>query len=105
MTSVSFRVLLWLIRGATPPSEREWVVGDTLEELARIRETAGDAAARRWLHREMWRVLVRAPRHRLAVNSKHDPDLPTSKGDGPVRDFIQDIRYTLRLLGRARRSP
>jgi putative ABC transport system permease protein len=98
---VFFRVLLWLIRGATPPSEREWIVGDTLEEYARRRAAAGNAAARRWLHREMWRVLIHAPRHRLAVNSKHAPDLPTSKGDGPVRDFIQDIRYTLRLLGRA----
>ena len=29
------------------------------------------------------------------------PSPPSIRGDGPVRDFFQDIRYTLRLLGRA----
>jgi putative ABC transport system permease protein len=94
-------VCLRLIRSATPRGEREWVVGDTIEELARIRESRGERAAQRWLHREMWRVIAHAPRHRLAVARirHHVRPQPTSKGDGPVRDFIQDIRYTLRLLG------
>jgi putative ABC transport system permease protein len=97
------RLALLVIRLATPPREREWVVGDTVEELARIRDASGERAARRWLQREMWRVLVNAPRHRLAVScgsavATSQPAI--NKGDGPVRDFFQDIRYTLRLLGR-----
>jgi putative ABC transport system permease protein len=97
------RLALLVIRLATPPREREWVVGDTVEELARIRDASGERAARRWLQREMWRVLVNAPRHRLAVSRSSavaTPEPPINKGDGPVRDFFQDIRYTLRLLGR-----
>jgi hypothetical protein len=62
------RLALLVIRLATPPREREWVVGDTVEELARIRDGSGERAARRWLQREMGRVLVHAPRHRLAVS-------------------------------------
>ena len=97
------RLALLVIRLATPPREREWVVGDTVEELARIRDASGERAARRWVQREMWRVLVNAPRHRFAVScgsavATSQPAI--SKGDGPVRDFFQDIRYTLRLLGR-----
>ena len=98
------RLALLVIRLATPRREREWVVGDTVEELTRIRAASGERAARRWLQREMWRVLAQAPRHRLAVSqgsavAARDP--VTGKGDGPVRDFLQDIRYTLRQLGRA----
>src|SRR5262245_9307441 len=98
------RLALWVIRLATPRREREWVIGDTIEELARLRQARGERAARRWLHREMWRVLAQAPRHRFAVSrgSAAAADAAINKGDGPVRDFFQDIRYTLRLLGRAR---
>ena len=66
--AVMTRLALLVIRLATPPREREWVVGDTVEELARIRDASGERAARRWLRREMWRVLAHAPRHRLAVS-------------------------------------
>ena len=62
------RLALFVIRLATPPREREWVVGDTVEELARVRDARGERAARRWLQREMCRVLAQAPRHRLAVS-------------------------------------
>lgn len=99
------RLALLVIRLATPPSEREWVVGDTVEELTRIRDSQGERAARRWVQREMWRVLLHAPRHRLAVwggaVASPPPAIHINKGEGPVRDFLQDIRYTLRLLGRA----
>jgi len=98
------RLALLVIRMATPRREREWVVGDTVEELARLRDASGERAARRWLQREMWRVLAQAPRHRLAVwrgPAVAAPEPTTRKGDGPVRDFFQDLRYTLRLLGRA----
>ena len=95
------RLALLVIRLATPPREREWVVGDTVEELTRIRDASGERAARRWLQREMWRVLAHAPRHRLAVSRGSVSAPAITRGDGPVRDFFQDIRYTLRLLGRA----
>jgi putative ABC transport system permease protein len=98
------RLALLVIRLATPPGEREWVVGDTIEELARIRGANGERAARRWLQREMWRVLAHAPRHRLAVSRSSGATASGPaiiKGESPVRDFFQDIRYTLRLLGRA----
>ena len=98
------RLALLVIRLATPRREREWVIGDTLEELARLRDANGERAAQRWLQREMWRVLVHAPRHRLAVSRSSAVavrETAINKGDGPVRDFFQDIRYTLRLLGRA----
>jgi putative ABC transport system permease protein len=95
------RLALLMIRLATPTRDREWVVGDTLEELSRIRDASGERAARRWLQREMWRVLVHAPRHRLAVSRGVASGPATNRGDGPVRDFFQDIRYTLRLLDRA----
>ncbi len=95
------RLSLLVIRLATPPREREWVVGDTVEELTRIRDASGEREARRWLRRETWRVLAHAPRHRLAVSRGSATDPTVNTGDGPVRDFLQDIRYTLRLLGRA----
>jgi putative ABC transport system permease protein len=99
------RLALLVIRWATPRGEREWVVGDTVEEVARIRDAGGERAARRWLQREMWRVLAQAPRHRLAVSrgsAAAERERAAVKGDGPVRDFFHDIRYTFRLLGRAR---
>src|SRR5260370_707618 len=42
--SVMSRLLLALIRLLTPPAEREWVVGDTLEEFRHRQQTRG----RRW---------------------------------------------------------
>ena len=97
------RLALFIIRSVTPRTAREWIVGDTLEEFERVRASRGDTAARAWLRREVWRVLVHAPRHYLAVaragRSMRAPE--RYKGDGPLRDFLQDVRYTLRLLGRA----
>jgi putative ABC transport system permease protein len=97
------RLALFIIHRVTPPAAREWVVGDTVEEFDRIRTSDGEPAARRWLRRELWRVLADAPRHRFAMARAATTALVdgTNKGDGPVRDFLQDIRYTLRLLGRA----
>jgi putative ABC transport system permease protein len=94
------RLALFVIRLATPPRDREWVVGDTVEELTRVRDARGERVARKWLLREMCRVLAHAPRHRLAVSRGSASEPAIHKGDGPVRDFLQDIRYTLRLLGR-----
>jgi putative ABC transport system permease protein len=97
------RLALFIIRWVTPRAAREWVVGDTVEEFERIQTSRGDTAARHWLRRELWHVLVDAPQHHLAVaqGTCSIRGLEIHKGDGPVRDFLQDLRYTLRLLGRA----
>jgi putative ABC transport system permease protein len=97
------RVALAIIRWATPPAAREWVVGDTLEELERIRARVGEAGARRWLAREAIRVLSAAPAHRLAASgaAARQRGGASQQGDGSMRDFFQDVRYVLRLFGRA----
>ena len=56
------RLALFLIGSATPASDREWVLGDTTEELQRIEQSSGRDAARRWLLRETFRVLAGACR-------------------------------------------
>jgi len=94
------RIVLFLITRATPPSEREWVVGDTLEEFDRVERSAGAGAARRWLLGELWRVLLHAPRHRRAVR-RASPGLPRPRGDGAMSGLGRDFRYALRVLGRA----
>ena len=95
------RVYVWLIRAATPRSEREWVVGDTLEEFAHIEGAAGRRVAARWLRREAWRVIVRAPEHRLALGRRVRPLAPERGGDSFVGTLRDDIRYCLRLLKRS----
>ena len=61
------RFLILTIEVMTPRVDREWVVGDTIEELSTIEQSAGPAAARRWLRSEAWRVMLSAPRHRMAA--------------------------------------
>ena len=92
------RLLLFLIRLATPACDREWVVGDTMEEFAQREAMEGSRSARRWLRREALRVVLDAPRHRLATRSTL---IPAPKGDRPMSSIWQDAKYSLRLLGRA----
>jgi predicted permease len=94
------RIALFIIRRATPPADREWVVGDTVEEFERVADTDGPAAAARWLRRETWRVLASAPGHRL-VARRSARNRGTGKGDGAMRAGWQDFRYALRLLGKS----
>jgi hypothetical protein len=63
------RLALLIIRVATPQAHREFVVGDTIERAAEIERSQGETAALRWLWREAWRVIVRAPHHRLVVRT------------------------------------
>jgi putative ABC transport system permease protein len=90
---------LAIIRLATPPAHREFVVGDTLERAAELERAQGVKAAARWLWREAWRVAVRAPQHRLAVRGASSR--PNAAGDGWLRTLWLDTRYTLRVLKRA----
>jgi putative ABC transport system permease protein len=93
------QLALLLIRLATPACDREWVVGDTVEEFARLEASDGRGLARRWLWGEVLRVLRDAPRHRLATRTTRL--LPSPKGDRPMSAISQDVKYSLRLLGRA----
>jgi putative ABC transport system permease protein len=95
------RLLLFLIGLATPKCDREWVVGDTVEEFEHIEQSRGAQAARRWLRGELRRVLLQAPRHRLAATSRAPRRLRYPRGDGPMSAIWQDMRYALRLLGRS----
>jgi putative ABC transport system permease protein len=101
--STIHRLVLFVIRLATPRSEREWVVGDTVEEFDRITRDHGQAAARQWLRREMVRVLWHAPGHRAAARAGR---AGTSGRFGAWFDALgslhHDIRYAWRGL---RRSP
>jgi putative ABC transport system permease protein len=94
------RLWLLLIERLTPPADREWVVGDTVEEFERIARTQGSSPARRWLRREAWRVTIEAPRHRIAARPLFRARA-SGRGDGPMSAILQDVRYALRLLGRS----
>jgi putative ABC transport system permease protein len=98
---------LFLIRLVTPDGDREWIVGDTLEEVDRLERAHGSAAVRRWLLGELFRVLLNAPRHRLAARSSARSNASRErivrvKGDRPMSAIWQDVRYATRML---RRSP
>jgi predicted permease len=93
------RPALFLIRVATPARDREWVVGDTIEEFAEREARGSSAAARRWLWREAIRVLLDAPRHRVAAR---DPQMTARRrGDRLMTSVPQDLKYALRLLKRS----
>jgi hypothetical protein len=95
------RLLLALIRLLTPDAEREWVVGDTVEEFREHRRARGSLSARWWLFREFLRVLADAPAHRAAVRvAGREPR--TSRLHGYTDALAQDTRYFLRRSFRAR---
>ncbi len=94
------RLALFLIAVATPARDREWVVGDTLEEIDRIERARGSAAARRWLRGEVRRVLAHAPRRWMAARAAA-PSAAPRKGDGAMPGMREDVRYALRLLARS----
>lgn len=86
------RLLLALIRLATPRADREFVVGDTVEEFDRIGQADGAAAARRWLRGELWRVLAAAPAHHLAARARRQIARQDRSGTSIAGD---DIRHPL----------
>ncbi|HET9387461.1 MAG TPA: ABC transporter permease [Gemmatimonadales bacterium] len=95
------RLALFLLNVFTPPLEREWMLGDTLEEFARIDRLRGRFAAHRWLWRELFRVLIGAPRHWLLLQNRPRPR-PERRGDGILAALAFDIRYAIRVW---RQSP
>jgi len=94
------RLALGLIAAATPALDRESVVGDTVERFVDLRGSAGPRAARRWLWREVARVLRDAPRHRFVARQGRLHRHPTRKA--PIMSSLgQDLRYAARWLGRS----
>ena len=95
------RLILLLLSRATPQADREWVIGDTLEQMHAIARAQGPAAAKSWLRRELWRVLRDAPAQRLAHISHHRTH--EARGDSLVTKISDDVRHALRALARAPR--
>jgi len=98
---VTSRLALFLLSRATPKADREWVIGDTLEQMHAVASAHGAAVANRWLRRELWRVLRDAPARRLA----HVANRRTyqARGGSLVTTISDDFRYALRALARAPR--
>jgi len=91
------RLALLVIRLATPSADREWVLGDTVEEYEAHARADGPAAAHFWLFREALRVVAWAPRHRRAIGRVRRG----SAGLDVMRfldDLRQDVRYSVRVL-------
>jgi predicted permease len=96
-------VALWIVRLVTPRANREWVVGDTVEQFNLRARSSGTKAANQWLLRETVRIVLAAPRHHLAIRPRDAARSTVRQGAGQMwSSWLQDIRYGLRLL---RRSP
>jgi putative ABC transport system permease protein len=101
------RLLLWLIERAVPPADRESVLGDTVEEFHRRQELGGPASARRWLRGELYRVLLAAPRHRLAARELRrrsqtgQVDRLVTAVAHMLATFTFDLKCAVRQLGRS----
>src|SRR4030095_5380167 len=78
-------------------ADREWIVGDVLEELDRVRARDGVVAARRRLVDETVRFTMYFASTRWRFTRPPEP-----RGDGFMSTFFHDARYAIRLL---RRSP
>src|SRR5262245_31953242 len=110
------RLLLFLIERATPAANREWVLGDTVEEFDQIERSAGPLASHGWLVSETCRVALdassRKPGRKPAYPSYQSypsylsypsyPSYPSqkSRSDSPMTAILQDVRYAFRLLKR-----
>jgi predicted permease len=91
------RLALTLIRITAPRAEREWIVGDALEEFERRRAADGSSAARRRLVGDAFRGSAYFARTTLEITTRRAP-----RGDGFMPILLYDLRYAVRLL---RRSP
>ena len=91
------RFELRVIRAVTPAAHREFVIGDTLERLADIERSAGERAASRWLRREMWRVVFRAPHHRSAVNASEAANRSAHRSFS-LDSLLHDTLFAARAL-------
>ncbi len=91
------RLALAVIEMTAPPADREWIVGDVVEDFERRRTTMGNPAARRRLVDEALRGCAHFARHMFAFAPDRE-----SPGDSLMQTLLSDVRYAIRLL---RRSP
>jgi predicted permease len=89
------RLAMRLLARRVPAPWREFVVGD-LEEEFRARAANDERRARRWFWRQALRCALRPPRA-----AQPFPYTTDSPGDSWMRTLIGDVRYGLRVLGRA----
>jgi predicted permease len=93
------RVALAIIRAAVHRQDREWILGDTLEEYGAVRGARGSRAADRWLLAEAARIVLRAPRARWPRRQVRGQ--PPRPKDALMQTWLYDTRYALRVLSRA----
>jgi putative ABC transport system permease protein len=91
------RLALAVIRLTAPAADREWIVGDVLEEIERIRARDSDAAARRMIVDDAVRGVDHFARTHWTLTRRTE-----HRGDGFMPNLLHDARYAVRLL---RRSP
>jgi putative ABC transport system permease protein len=94
------RLALFLIGAVTPHADREWVLGDTVEELERLERADGARAARRWLAREVCHVCAGAIAHRLAVRYRQRSEV-SRREESLMSAMRQDVGYAIRVLKRS----
>ncbi len=102
------RTLRWLLARLLPRARRDDVLGDLEEAYAARVARGAEAAARRWLWREvaalsMWRLgmALRPPLRPDGPARAHDLDEPwTGRTTTMGRDLLQDLRFGLRTLAR-----
>ncbi len=92
------RLPVRIIQAVTPAAHREFVVGDTLERATEIERVSGKWAASRWLWRETWRVVLRAPQHRFSARSPRASRGATREGmaGGIARNLTNARRQLMR---------
>ncbi len=87
---------VWILSHLLPHAERDNYLGD-LEEIFRneICPSRGVKAARRWY----WLELLRAP---ITIGDRAPSEqlVPPIRGDGPVTNTLNDLRFAVRLLAR-----
>ena len=87
------RLALALIRITAPPGDREWIIGDVIEDVERTRALAGAAAARRRLIGDAARGAAHFARTRMEFWRRTEP-----RGDGLMDTVLYDVRYAIRQL-------
>jgi len=91
------RIAAWLLAHRLPADWREFVLGD-LEEEFRAACAASPPRARRWYWWQAIRCIVAPPR---TGRTAPVPITSRSEGDSMLRTLAADVRYSLRVLGRA----
>jgi predicted permease len=90
------RAARWLLERLLSRDEREFILGDLEEEFrTRISESGDARAARRWYWSQAARLITFRP-----PAAEHAQETGTRKGDGIMQNFLQDLRYGIRMMAR-----